>query len=528
MTIKPDRNAKLKAFGLSPEHIAGLEKLGHLPKFAEGGPVFEDEPGFKGGKRGAPPIKTLDAEAALPAPVPDAQPTAGGLPVPVIPDWQRPGTFDSPIPGAGASGSFDESADSAPASPVTPVMMDQPGQTNVSFALPVGAPGGPQGGNADIPTAPALQAPNYLAEAAGQRNVAQAETTGAAEQARVSEQALEKMRVEDAAWKAAEAVHAQGIDKARQEASKSPVADWTTGHKVTAALAVALGAFGSSITKTPNYALQIMDKQIDDEVRGRHTALAALERQYGSAKDAHLALRSALIENLRLDLGARAARSTSDVQKQKIGLIDQQLANKQAEADNQIKNNQFAMRAETAKLQIEEEKVGAQRSAHAKDMMEKYGERYVPGVGVMRSDTDAKSAKELFLAKQSVDKNVALLEQLRRKYPTGAIPTGPDQALAQQAATEMTLGLKSGLSLGVLSQSDLDLLDKMGISNPLSMFKRYDSVMAKLGGIRRGFETKMAAHRALALIPEGGAQRAGAGGSAGGVPGYISPIKGGR
>tara|TARA_R100000808_G_scaffold21944_1_gene47548 strand:- start:1046 stop:2791 length:1746 start_codon:yes stop_codon:yes gene_type:complete len=94
-----------------------------------------------------------------------------------------------------------------------------------------------------------------------------------------------------------------------------------TGRKIMAAIAAGLGAYASAMSGTPNYALQILNKAIDDDLEKQKTEMA-FKRQ--TINDQRLLLtekRQELLTMAEMQLNKAATMATSAQQQQKLKIM---------------------------------------------------------------------------------------------------------------------------------------------------------------------------------------------------------------
>ena len=94
-----------------------------------------------------------------------------------------------------------------------------------------------------------------------------------------------------------------------------------TGRKIFAAIAAGLGAYASAMSGTPNYALQILNKAIDDDLEKQKTEMA-FKRQ--TINDQRLLLtekRQELLTMAEMQLNKAATMATSAQQQQKLKIM---------------------------------------------------------------------------------------------------------------------------------------------------------------------------------------------------------------
>ena len=146
-----------------------------------------------------------------------------------------------------------------------------------------------------------------------------------------------------------------------------------TGRKFLAAIAAGLGAYASAMTGTPNFALNIINKAIDDDLAIQKEEL---ERQRLSILD-----QNKILAESRAELYAEADRLFN----QQVTVAGLQLDQEQI---NTTKEG-IAQRREQAELENIQAKIDADLEA-----VESFNNRYVPGYGVT-AYTDEKLRNEV-------------------------------------------------------------------------------------------------------------------------------------
>lgn len=158
-------------------------------------------------------------------------------------------------------------------------------------------------------------------------------------------------------------------------------ADKGTGSRVLGALAMAAGAFGSSITHTPNYAMELINKAVNDdidaqkanianEVEGRRSKLQASQSLYGMAMQMTGDERQADVTARALALNAVEARTQALIAQAKDPAIkanlDQTLAAVQASKAGymqQASQIAYGRAVENEKLGLERQKIAVEYGA---------------------------------------------------------------------------------------------------------------------------------------------------------------------
>jgi hypothetical protein len=186
---------------------------------------------------------------------------------PVAPEGMIPASFD-PAQSSGVPAVAPAAAQAAPGE-------TQPTPANVPSDETPRTPGAPRtGGTAGAPREPATPAiPPF--DASGLNEALRLEKEGIDEHARAtSELALRQKAIQDDtnAWMAAQAADTNAriaSDKQRLQAlhddlAKNPIQRQEPG--IRGAIAMALGAFGAALAGSPNFAMQIINKRIDDDL----------------------------------------------------------------------------------------------------------------------------------------------------------------------------------------------------------------------------------------------------------------------
>jgi len=200
------------------------------------------------------------------------------------------------------------------------------------------------------------------------------------------------------------------------EAYSGPNAFW-------AVIAAALGAGASAITGTPNFALQIMNKTIDDHLEkfknDRDFKRKSIERQQ---------LNLITERGRMLQMAQNASDSALASLKNRAGM-EAQIATvegiKQEIMANREKNDQQLV---LALKQLEYKKLAADASARRE-----YGDAYVAGLGVT-SIKDSQGIKDALKEGRALMKGVRSIESLREKALKIFDEVGKSGLIAQSAA----------------------------------------------------------------------------------------------
>lgn len=252
----------------------------------------------------------------VPAPMPPVE--GPSLTPPAAPDFVDQ-VNAQPLPAPVSGQAVDENAFPPP------VPAEAPGMVPVAPPLPGAPPNGPApaaGGAPAAPKTPLEQANQDVRDAAGDASKArkasdEAEMTvaqGGADLAhqnanfegdRAVNQRIEQMDRDEAAarYDAADARAQQQVDqtaKARKDFTfRGYWADKSSAARIAGALFQALGAFGAGMTKGPNFALQILQQDMEDDHRSQVERLQQLKDDEIQAKtgvgDAREARKQALL-----------------------------------------------------------------------------------------------------------------------------------------------------------------------------------------------------------------------------------------
>ncbi len=246
------------------------------------------------------------------------------------------------------------------------------------------------------------------------------------------------------------------------------------GKKIGAALAVGLGAFGAGLSGGPNYALQIVNKSIDDDLAAQKENMAKKERTAAGKKQVANEMfqqhreklgddrlyRIQALQDYRQQLQDMAAKTTDPQAKAKAQMVDATVAKQQADITKEYAtdktNNTFKNRA----LAAEELRAGAAA-----------GGRVSPGAQAKVASAQA--------AMQALNRVRAINEQ----SGTALSPTEREKGDAARQALESALASMHG----GLSTRNKDIYEKMVGENPASIGAflrkgRYDELEAMLKG----------------------------------------------
>jgi hypothetical protein len=316
-----------------------------------------------------PPAPSPTDSIAIPPPPPGGTPTRDPdkeWPPPV--PREAPGMV--PLPGQGGT-----APRGAPGPLVTAPAGNQPvGTADVANAL----------GEQDKARKEREEADQRAAQ--GEASKTTAEADAATERREAAEESAKRAakvnEMYDSADKAAQQHYAQAQEAFKNFKFKDYWADKSTAAKVASALGIALGALGSSLTHTSNAALEILNKDMDDDHRRQVEQLnqlsdEAIQAHTGIA-DTRVARQTALANLTMADaqkdklIGARLterAALLTDANSQNIAAASaakfkEEAAGKEVEAQKMLR--QLYLEDQVKAAQIEEEKArAAMYGAHA-------------------------------------------------------------------------------------------------------------------------------------------------------------------
>jgi hypothetical protein len=238
----------------------------------------------------------------------------------------------------------------------------------------------------------------------------------------------------------------------------------STEQKVGAGLAMALGAFGSSFSKGPNYAMQIIDKAIDDDIKAQmanidqnnkafsnqREHIGELKSIYRDRTDMAAALRSMAYDKVENQLMSIASKNKELMA---LPAFQQQLA--------KIQENKIATQMSLSKSRADTMKLEREASGQTP-------ENFIPGYGYAPSKKVAEDGMALNQITTEMLGDLAELKRMREAWGKNAL--NPDEVgRAKAIATNLIFNLKSDsmAKLGVLAGPDLDLLTTIIPMNPM-------------------------------------------------------------
>lgn len=248
----------------------------------------------------------------------------------------------------------------------------------------------------------------------------------------------------------------------------------STGNKILSGLSLALSVFGGagSTAKVINIIDDAVNKDIEaqkfevaqkgakklQKLKSMDNMYARMLDKYGDADKADAATRAILIDKTIAQINSLAARTNSQLAKtQAEDLIGKYTAKKE-DIGNQL--------ALTFGQTVATPSVGQELPSNYTPKTEDERKRFIKGVGIAATPEDADKIKEGAENIDAFNRNVNRILELRNKYGSETIP-GKVKGEMQSLSTEIEMSLKSSLKLGVLNQSDYDILHRL-VPDPTS------------------------------------------------------------
>lgn len=228
------------------------------------------------------------------------------------------------------------------------------------------------------------------------------------------------------------------------------------GKKIGAALAIAMGVFGSALSKGPNFALEIINKAVDDDLASQRTNIAKSERgaekkheavnamfqQHRETTADEMTHRLQAVQEFRQQLQDMAAKTTDPQAKARAQTVDAAAAKQQADITHQYASEAANNTFKNRQLQIEEDRTKAS-TAHLP-----------PAVQAKVANAQA--------ALQALSR----VEAINDKSGTAVNPNEREKGDAAQQGLEAALARLQGSGL---SARNKEIFEKMAGSNPATL-----------------------------------------------------------
>lgn len=271
----------------------------------------------------------------------------------------------------------------------------------------------------------------------------------------------------------------------------------STGKKVSTAIGLFLGGIGQGMVGGDNPAQKFLMDQIQRDVDAQkanlgkqETLLSANLKRFGNLHDAtqitnamQMGIYAAKIRGAESQVKGpearlKAAQFATELDMKAAEIMDKQAQKQAAAAVMRMVNA-------PAKTEADYKNRLATLQAVDKDMYKDAQERYIPGVGVASKKPGDKDLELLTSSKQM---QRGLTELQARAATIGTtVPGTKADAENKAKVANLKLEMKNAYQLGVLSQSDLDMLDNI-VSDPGSLMT--SNAIAKLEATKQGMAAK--------------------------------------
>lgn len=374
----------------------------------------------------------------------------------------------------------------APVAPVAPVQAAQPAVSPVSVApTQVAMPAVSPVDAYKQAFAQGQQIANAMPQAGINMQMAAAKKIGeigeqaGAEQARIFEEqakSLQDQAQRSAMRQAQQKSEMEDFDKKYQEIEKEDEGkvdfnrffkNQSTGNKILSGLSLALSVFGGagSTSKVIGIIDDAVNKDIEaqkfevaqkgakklQKLKSMDNMYARMLDKYGDADKADAATRAILTDKISNQVNALASRTSSQTAKAQAQNIMGELQGKKDAIASQLGLSLGAAAATATPA------TGQSLPANYTPKTEDDRKRFVKGIGLAATTEDANKIKEGAENIDGFNRNVNKLLDLRKKYGSETLPTAVKGEM-KAISTELQMGLKKSLELGVLNQSDYDIL----------------------------------------------------------------------
>jgi len=314
-----------------------------------------------------------------------------------------------------------------------------------------------------------------------------------------------------------------------------------TGSRILAAIAAGLGAYASAMSGTKNFALEIINNAISDDIDAQKSEIALkggviteqrnllsdLIRKGMSDTEAENAARVIMLSQAQTMLQERLAKIKVGSVKREGELLQQQLNNeKKLKLETlrlsvtpktvvTVKETQKADPALTLKTKFEQSKASALgRKEGEKEAETAYGlsakdkaARTVPGyIGLANTAKQADQAiqanQDIIKLEQALDELIAMKQEYG--YDNPMYSEARNAAKTKSILMVSMLKAKAFLDLGVLQEADMKLLEKAVSMDPLGDFST-DLVLAQYEALKKYVKlARDVTFQSLGLTPETG------------------------
>ena len=294
-----------------------------------------------------------------------------------------------------------------------------------------------------------------------------------------------------------------------------------TGSRILAAIAAGLGAYASAMSGTKNFALEIINNAISDDIDAQKSEIAQqgsviteqrnllsdLIRKGMSDTEAENAARVIMLSQAQTMLQERLAKIKVGSVKQEGALLQEQLNN---EKEMQLETLRLSVTPKTVVTVKETQKAGPALNLQTKFLQSKasalgrkegekeaereYGlsatekaARTVPGyIGLANTAKQADQAiqanQDIIKLEQALDELIAMKQEYG--YDNPMYSEARNAAKTKSILMVSMLKAKAFLDLGVLQEADMKLLEKAVSMDPLGDFST-DLVLAQYEALKK-------------------------------------------
>jgi hypothetical protein len=278
----------------------------------------------------------------------------------------------------------------------------------------------------------------------------------------------------------------------------------STGQKIAGAIGLILSGIGSGLTGQRNYAIDIIQGAIQDDIqsqkenkRGLQQKASALKNQYDSFKNelkdetaALYATEDYALKNYQLKLQSTAAQYKSPIVQERA-----------AEAVGQIQEKRDMLKMDALmrmdEISFKREQIGEQRNlqqAKAQNEVSKENQKLqVEDYGLARTEKEATALRETVSKTKSFINKLDDLIALREKYGSetfhGKAYNEMKSLHAQMLADYKGMNTLGTLDTGVLKLFDMVLSDPTGYGYRIDQYKKFREQTVK--GVENNIKTKL-------------------------------------
>lgn len=278
---------------------------------------------------------------------------------------------------------------------------------------------------------------------------------------------------------------AQALDAAVEDARNAKIEGWanaSTGTKIMAGIAIALGGFGQAFGGGENQGLKVINQAIDRDIELQKANAAQKQQYVGNLTNSYNRMKELGAD----DVQATLAMKVNALEKTKMQLEKVQATTQSQEALANAKTLSGEIDMKVAQLRQE----AAQKAAEQFQKSYK-PERYIPGLGYAEYGTegDVSKAREAYADTQSIVQGLDQLLALSKTGQSRKLPWSEVKAQAQQIREPLKYQLKKIFadSAGRISAADEKLID---VADPTDFISVNDE--AKLNTLKQRVLQKLA------------------------------------